>query len=522
MEQAAGFPLHAPIEEISDEFRSVLISLGRGLGTVSVYGTEHPSVEMIVDKTFEDLHAALQNRKSIAIGTFNGALTVAEQPVIARDVPVRTLEKRLVAMKISHLALSKGLTRDELKKLLAALCTPNEVQMKEILSSAGLDHVEMTDVKYVAVRNDEQHAGKDTRGKGGSGSGADEIPPIKVSKIIAFLKGETSGAEASGDVKKLLSDPERLGQMIMEAASLRQSAGGLQDGESLADIVVGCLRRTYGGLRKDTEFQSSKGKVNLTKAMMLLEKNVLDKIHAALGAQHPEIDRRIFDAIREMEEKQQFEMLTAHYFDQRNKLDKAEAKLIAGIREHGAEKVRDRPGTSGIPRSDWQRLMIKAEADHEDSGSGTDHSAGSLDMSALAVVLEKLEELMTIENSDPEQIKTAVAVTRNRLNNYTGRIESRIQKLEGQVELRKRNPVTIEDHADYLSRDELMIEVSRLTLALLQPLTVVNVSVEASLRHAEKEIQKDLLDLAYESGKRMQTLTKRLMTLVGYPALGQK
>jgi hypothetical protein len=28
-----------------------------------------------------------------------------------------------------------------------------------------------------------------------------------------------------------------------------------------------------------------------------------------------------------------------------------------------------------------------------------------------------------------------------------------------------------------------------------------------------------LLDLAYESGKRMQSLTKRLMTLVGYPVL---
>jgi signal transduction histidine kinase len=126
---------------------------------------------------------------------------------------------------------------------------------------------------------------------------------------------------------------------------------------------------------------------------------------------------------------------------------------------------------------------------------------------------------MNIESNDPIQVKTAVDVTRTGLNNYADRIESRIQELESQVELHARHAVTVEDHAEHLDRDTLMVEVSKLTLALLQPLTVVNASVEAALRHAEKEIQKDLLDLAHESGKRMQSLTKRLMTLVGYPVL---
>jgi hypothetical protein len=180
--------------------------------------------------------------------------------------------------------------------------------MKETLSGAGLSHVEMSDVKYVALHAGETKTGK---GGGGSGSGTGEILSIKVNQIVAFLKGE-AGAEITGEVKKMLSDPERLGQMIMEAANIRQTAISIHDGESPADIVVGCLRRTYGGLRKESEFQSAQGKVNLNKAMMLLEKNVLDKIHAALGAHHPEIDRRIFDAIREMEEEQKFDVLTAH------------------------------------------------------------------------------------------------------------------------------------------------------------------------------------------------------------------
>lgn len=522
MQRAVDALPHVHGKEISEELRAVLISLGRGLGTVSVYGMGHPSVELILDKTFEDLHTALQNKKSIAIGTFNGTLTIDDQPVIARDIPIRTLEKRLVAMKVSHLALSNGLTRNELKKLLNALCIPGESQLKEILSAAGLDHVEMTDVRYVALRDGEQKTGKKGGGNDSDSlpdSNVNKIPAAKINQIVAFLKGETTGEEATETIKNMLSDPERLGQMIMEAAAVRQSAVITQDGESLADVVIGCLRRTYGSLRKETEFQSPRGKTNLTKAMMLLEKNVLDKIHAVLGAQHPEVDRRIFDAVREMEEEQQFEILTAQYFDQRRKLDKAEAKMIEGIKKHGKEKSSEQLETSDIPPKDWQRLIVKAE-ESVPNKSNKPNEDNNLNLSALAVVLENLEGLMQITGSDSAEVHHAVGATRSGFETYADGVEKRVQELEAQIEVRKRHPVTAEDHAEYLNREELMIEVSKLTLALLQPLTVVNVSIEAAQRHAKQTIQKDLLDLAYESGTRMQSLTRRLMTLVGYPIFG--
>jgi hypothetical protein len=517
MEQAdTGSSSHR--KEIPAELRSILTLLGRSLGTVSVYGIDHPSVKHLLDQAFHELNTVLQSRKSIVIGTFNGTLTIDEEPVMARDVPIRTLEKRLSAINVSHLALTKGLDRNELKKLFVALCSANDTQMKETLSKAGLSHVEMSDVKYVALRDGETTTGKDGSGKSDSAarSGAGDLSPVQVNRIVAFLKGNATG-DSTGEVKKMLSDPERLGQMILEAASIRQTAVSMQADESLADIVIGCLRRTYSGLRKETEFQSTQGKVNLTKAMMLLEKSVLDKIHAALGAQHPEIDRRIFEAIRQMEEEKQFEMLTAHYFDQRSKLDRTEQKIIESIRKQGGKKAKEQFGESNIPPKDWQKLMVKAgAASATENGSGMG-SGSSLDISALAVVLEKLEELMQIESSDPAKIESAVRGTRHGLNTYTDRVELRLQELESQIELRRSPATTLEDHAEHLSREELLEEVSKLTLSLLQPLTVVNASVEAALRHTGKEIQKELLDLAYEGGKRMCSLTQRLMTLVGYP-----
>ncbi len=494
------------------ELRNVLMLLGRGLGTVSVYGTEHPSVEQVVSKTFDGLQEALKKRESIAIGSFNGSLTVDDELIIAREVPIRTLEKRLIAMKISHLALHAGLSKKELKHLLAALSSPTDSEMKEALARGGLEHIELEDVKYVILREGEKKTGK---GEGDAPAPV-EIPPAQVSQIIAFLKGAASDKESTESIKKALSDPEKLGQMIMEAASIRQAGVDIHDGESLADIVIGCLRRTYSGLRKEKEFNSVRGKSNLTKAMMLLEKNVLDKIHQALGEKHPEIDKRIFDAIREMEEEHEFEILTAHYFTQRQRLEKSESQILKAIQSAGAEKAQEQLEDSNIPPKDWQRLMVQAG---NGPGKSTGGSLPGLDMSALAVVLEKLEDLMTIDNQNPDQVKTDLEETKTRLQTYTDQIEHRIQELEGQISMDDSPSSTMDNRAGELDHDQLMEEVSNLTLSLMQPLTVINASVEAAMNQAGQETQKDLLDLAHDSGMRMQSLAKRLMVLVGYPQL---
>jgi len=493
------------------DLKNVLMLIGRGLGTVSVYGTQHPSVDQIVAKTFGSLQKALKNRDSIAIGSFNGSLTVDDEPITAREVPIRTLEKRLIAMKISHLTLHEGLSQDELKQLLTALCSPSDIEMKEALSGSGLEHVELEDVKYVILRE-----GEEKTGKGGNIPEPVEIPPAQVSQIVAFLKGAASDKESLDGLKKALSDPEKLAQMILEASTIRQAGVDVQNGESLADIVIGCLRRTYDGLRKEKEFKSIRGKTNLTKAMMLLEKNVLDKIHKALGEEHPEMDDRILDAIREMEAEHEFDVLSAHYFAQNKKMKKAEDQMIEVIQSAEAGKAREQFKSSDIPTKDWQRLMVQAGAEPAGNGSG---GPGGLDMSALAVVLQKLDDLMEIDQWEPEQAKDKVETTKNRLQTYTDQIELRIEELEGQVRLDESTPPTLEDHANKFNRDELMMEVSTLTLALVQPLTVINVSVEAAMRQAGEETQKDLLDLAHVSGQRMQSLAHRLMILVGYPTL---
>jgi hypothetical protein len=508
----------ASAKTMSSDVRSALISIGRALGTVSVYGADHPSVDLIVSTAFNDLLKVLEDKKSLLVGSINGALSIDSKPVEVRDIPVRTLEKRLVALNISQLSLHNGLSESELKNLVNTLAAPSGGPLKDAFSSSDAPHISIEDVKYVALQDGEKVSGK---GEGSGDGDAPTVPQAQVQQIVAFLKGNSSASDTDVEsLKDSIADPAALGKMILEAAAIRQSGVDVANGENLADIVIGCLRRTYDGLRDEKEFQSVRGKANLAKAMMLLEKNVLDRIHRALSKQNPQVDARILDAIREMEEDRQFDLLTSQYFDQTKKLDKIEDKVVAAIRKQGANKAKEIFKESGLPPGEWHRLM--AEAGEESPARLFDSDAGGtapVDLSALAIVLEKIDHLMEIDQTSPEQFEKAVSMTQQGIQEYTNSIETRIQELEGQIEVRERNRSTLENHAEHMSREELILEVSNIALALIQPLTVVNASLESALHTLEPEMHNELLQLAHLSGERMESLTRRIMKLVGYPAV---
>jgi hypothetical protein len=484
-------------KELSPELRNVLMAIGRGLGTISVYGTEHPSVGMIVNETFNALKEALKTR-NLVIGSHNGSLTVNEKPVVVSDMPIRTLEKRLVAMKVSHLVLHAGLSEEELKQLLIALCSTSDEKMKETLSKGGVKNIELEDVKYVTLRSGEKKTGN-----GGGGDGDDEIPQPQVSQIVAFLKGQPGVDADSAGLKKAISDPEKLGKMILEAAAVRQKTGAIDQGESLADIVVGCLRRTYDGLTSESDFQSAQGKATLAKTMLLVEKTIVDKIRGSAGAESAGLNQRIMAGIRDMGKERQFDMLSTHYEEQCSKREKTEKSLIELIKQLGPEKAREQLMASNIPVQDWQRLITQSKT----SNAGP---SGGVDIGAIATVLDKLDGLLQLAASNPAGAKNAVMDARQGISDYTLQAESQMSEMEAKVQESKGE-----------DRDKLILEISKLTLSLMQPLTVINGSIEAAMMTPDPALHKDLLELAYESGQSLDAMTKRMIELTDYPELNE-
>ena len=121
--------------ELSAEFRTVLIALGRTLGIIAVYGANHPSAGKAIEVTFANLQTLLKTSGSFSLGSVNSELTVDGKPVNAKDAPIKALEKRLTALQLSHVALNKGLAVEEFTTLLTVLCAGTEQQAKEAISN---------------------------------------------------------------------------------------------------------------------------------------------------------------------------------------------------------------------------------------------------------------------------------------------------------------------------------------------------------------------------------------------------
>ncbi|MBC8206328.1 MAG: hypothetical protein ISR85_02360 [Kiritimatiellales bacterium] len=547
----------------STEMMQALSSFGKMLSIASIYGMNHPSIATPLEEARRSLCDALEKDEMVMLGLFNKTLTINDKMLTEYTVHLRALERRFIALDVPHLVFRKGVSTEELGQLLDALCSSGggaHMPIKERLDAAGLVNIKADKVQYVAQHEgqrlvgdgdgpgdgleDGANAGAGVFSKKGAEEAEKEAPPeepeeeikknpeptIKVEQIVAFLKGAPGATDTPGDdLQELVADPEKLGQLIMESADIRQSAQSIDQGESLADIVIGCLRKTYDGLHEQRKYKSPTGKANLHKAMLLLEKTVVDKIRNAVGEEQPEIDAHILEALREAEEQRQVEILAARFVEQQKKITKVEMDILRYVREYGEEKARQMLSSSEIPEEEWNRLMIQnrrsgGSGDGEGGGPGGGGNGGSgegLDMGALAIVLDKLETIMDLDDIPPEIIKSTVEEVRETVEETAAQATKQVESLEEQVEQHEEDVgKPPEARKSKKSRAELLSELANLALTLSQPLTVITVSIEAALKDSTPpDIRKEVLELACESGQRMKELMKRLTQLVGYPSM---
>lgn len=510
---------------IASELQEALGLFGKTLNIALIYGVDHPSVHSPLVETHTALSTALENSPKITIGLLHGTLTVNNKIITEYTVHLRALERRLVSLKIPHLVIRPGFSADEFRHLVNALCTANAKEgqtVEEKLSEAGLDNIKTEEISYVAQHEGEHLVGNgepyDIGGEDGENSGGDsskENPEasVHVEQIVAFLKGESaSSGVPSGDLEKMLAEPEKLGRLIMESVSIRQSAQSLEEGESLADIVIGCLRRTYDDLNKQKSFKSSRKKASLNKAMLLLEKTVVDKIRNSMGENQAELDDQILAALHDMEEQRQVEIIATRYAEQHKKISQAERELIQYARKYGEDKARQALAEANVPEQELHHLMAQSRQ----SGSGEERGDGSgegFDMGSLAIVLDKLEHIMQFDETPPALMKAIVDETRTEIKTVDDHLAYQVDRIEEQVE-RHAAGDTNTDRAD------ILLQISQLSLKLAQPLTVIIASVESAIKQtSHPDLQNDLLELADESGQIMKGLLKRLTELVGYPSM---
>ena len=104
-----------PIEDAA--LFGALNALGRSINIITTYGTQHPAFQQATAAAFISMQTLFLDRKKVNIGAFNGVMTVDEDPVNATGVLLKSLERRLVRLRITGLRLARRLSEKKLFKL---------------------------------------------------------------------------------------------------------------------------------------------------------------------------------------------------------------------------------------------------------------------------------------------------------------------------------------------------------------------------------------------------------------------
>ncbi len=518
-------------QPIQDEaLTNALNELGRSINIATTYGNEHPAVQAAVVTAEVALHSLFIDRSKFMIGAFNGNLTIDEIPVSATGTLLKSLERRLAKLRITGLKISRGITRNELTDLVHLLSHREASEFKDGLNTAGLSHVKTENMVYEAVHEGQKVVDEtELGGAGGEGvhvldidgmddlddaSGAQEEASssgIYIDQIVAFLKGDIDAddAEVGGGLSELASDPEKLGRIIMESVAIRQSVSDL-NGESLGDIILGSLRRTYDGLHNQSTFRHAEGKADLRKAMLLLEKSVLERMRDLTGQADPNLDRQIVQAIREMDEELGFEMAAMNYMEHRDAIEQQKIELQDYIKSHGASAAEDLIADTDFPSAEWRRIVVESGRASGDIADG---------LSTLTTVFERLEKMMRSEDANGTSVKDLLGEANENLDDTLFTTREKLEILSQQ--LNEGETGTIGGHGRNMTQDELLASLAEVAQELMQPLTAVTASLEMMLSGFVGEItldQRDLLDLAANSGEHLKYLMNELINIVGCPA----
>ncbi len=293
----------------------------------------------------------------------------------------------------------------------------------------------------------------------------------------------------------------------MEAAAVRQRDPLAARGESLADIVVGCLRRTFDGLNKQPA--NSRNPAAIKQTMMLLEKDILDRLRQSAAGRGAE--QTIADAVGSMLDDLTIEAVSQTYVQRRKAVEADGARLAACLRSLPPAKLEGLKSSlmaSGRTPEGWQELVVRSGA----GGSGPGASEASAGLAALGALLEKLDRLMSSgKTHDPEAQQAITQVQQGGARRRAGgRQNSRPGKRGGQ-DCRRPGCAGAASWRRLSAEQQVrtMELIAEIVQELAQPLSAMNCAVGMTLqeRIAPGGRPENILALAADSGEKIADLS---------------
>ena len=500
--------------------------LGQIMSNTSLYGSQHKVTQQAINKGFEFLNGFFQKWERVSFSLAENSLLADGRQVEMKTNLLAALLKQLSAIEVGSFSLNRGMSIEDFTKLMELLNThPDKMKAMGSFSSAlaqsGVSsHVQAKSVVYQLVTEEDVVVNKGEletalSGAGGAGGDGGEGSGKKsVEEIIAFLKG-TAG-EMSMDIEQAAADTHQLADLILKAAEVSPEKADLDGGETLGDIVVGCLRRAYQSMLRDPASKTQQGKKTIAKTLMLLQEDILKGLHDLAGPASDEIAEMVAEAVDEMNNELQVDALASDYVKKRKGIETTEKKILRFMKStskdnpEASEALKEKLIEGGLDAQDWQQLLVKsAEAAIAKAGGGV---AGA---EALGSLLSQMNSLF-----DPKKIAAGKEPEAEQVDRLVTQLEQEVATVTAEAEQKLDHWAKRLRDRPEMSRAAMLAMLAEIGQEICQPLSVVNCAIDMMRRKALGPVspqQEEMLALASESGARLETLANKVIEISGVP-----
>lgn len=513
------------------DMTALVVLLGKIVSLVDLYGPGHNMACSAITDGFKALMNLLAERESIGINLLDKDLLVDSHLVEQKNPLITKLAERLRTLDIHGFSIKRGMAEDEFNRLIGLLAArgpaSGEGDFAHSLAGDGFEHVSASRSVLRKVEEDEEVVKREEAEE----SGPAEYGEQEVKQIIAFLKGQAAASEqdALKDPDLVASNVEKLSELIMESVAIRQSAGNLGEGESMGDLLVGCLRRTFEGLSSGKSVRTQKGRKKIAKALVMLEKSILDRLRDFAGDASATAEDEITAAVEEMRDEVNVEGLAGDYLRRRKAAEATERKLLGLMKAKDPQWIED-VGLQetliegGLGSSGWQQLATQSGM-AAGSGGAAQSAVGGDTVSMLALVLNELTSLMD-EREAADSGEATDRRVRDVLEKVNSEVDAVVRRAGSRIDtLAEEVAASADDdegdaEARAAGKKKTLAAVSEIVQELCQPLTVINCTIE--MLNGDNfgqipEAGKQPLSIAGECASRMRHLADRLVEVCGVP-----
>ncbi len=515
-----GAPPADPARNIEADVVDLIQLMGQSLNMALLYGLTHKvarsSLELsyTVAMKFMEFHGPLHINVTDGFLLVNGAATT-EAPLAGN------FAARLTGLNLLSIIIEPTFPLEEYISLFSVLLTPPaklgpNPDGAALMKSMGMKNIQAKTFTYRRVDD----AAPETPVEAPPPPAAPPPPEkaaIDLDNVMAFLKEDSNAdpARYTEDIRRLAGDPEKLAELILRTIEIRASTANLAEGESLTDLVVGCIHKVVEQIIKDPSVKTQKDRKHIKRSLLMLEKALLEKLQTLAGDHAAKAAETMMDDIAE---DLDLEDLAGKYMKNKRAADKVGMKLTRMIERASddptqLEELREHLTEEGLTPEGWQELTIRSKKPNPETGrGGSGDGEGINEIKVLTLLLARIGETINQPAgvAGPE-IQALITETGGHLDSLATLTEQKITKLKQELEAGDATP---------LSRKDLMQMLAEIAQEISQPLTVVmgTIDMVRSLRAGPiTTIQGELLSMVSESNTRMAHLVDCLVRLSGNP-----